>query len=463
MAFYKDDEEEGQGQDQGTGMATGPEAATIDSSGGGAAGAANAPDSPGNFVGIKQYLDANKTQVAKLGDQTAAVITNTANQARQGQQALNQEADEKIKTTNPLGADLTDKIKNSAEALTDQERAQAKATAAAQYKGPQNVTGLNSYQSAQDSTRKASENAALSGTEQGRMSLISQVNNKPRTSGMNVFDNALLQAGGGREKLAQAAQGASGLQGDMDATANAIQSRIGRADDPNTPDIDESSGAVGTTARAQADAQKAIQDALAAWKSGFQPKVQEAQNNLVNLQNRVTGDLGDDPYSLDDETLGLLGLSDGQHVYNLNLNDYLKLASPSDINAGNVASAQDYARYAALADLSGDTSGILDPANVSQAGTAPSFGIDTARLQGDLSAREQDAAARLEAMNAAAAAKKAFYNRWSNGDTSGDTFAVNLSLGDNRAKWNSLLRALAESQDAYSQLNPNQTISKRTV
>ncbi len=206
---------------------------------------------------------------------------------------------------------------------------------------------------------------------------------------MNVFDNALLQSGGGREKLAQAATANQDVKGGLGAASQAVQNQIGRADDPSTPDVDESTGAIGQTNKAQSDAYKQVQDSLNAWKSGFQPKVANAQQNLVDLQNRVTGDLSDDPYNLNDETMGLFGLNRGQRLFNNNLSNYLTQASPTDINAANVATPEDYARYAALADLSGDQSNVLNQADVSKAGTAPTLNFDQNKLNQDIANSQQ--------------------------------------------------------------------------
>lgn len=220
------------------------------------------------------------------------------------------------------------------------------------------------------------------------MGLVKQVNTKPRTQGIDTFDNALLQAGGGREKLATIADQNKDLTGLMDQTSTNIQNKIGRADDPNTPDVDESSGAIGQTAKSQADAYKTIQDALNNWKTGFTPKVSQAQQQLIDQQNRISQDIANNPYSLDQETMDLLGLSSGQRVFGTNLGEYLNQVNPGDINASNVASAEDYARYAALADLAGDQSNILNPENAAMSGTAPKLSANQTKLQQDLAAAQ---------------------------------------------------------------------------
>ncbi len=399
MAFYnsqQDEDQQQQGQTPGApGVQTQPGSSVITGTGSAPAGGAaapktNAPDRPGNFVNLQDYLNANKTQASKLGDQASGVINQSADQARQGVTDFNQEAADKINPVSPLGSDLSDKIKTGAEALTPEQRTQVKNTENAKYTGPSAFGDLVSYQKAADATQKATTNINNSNTEQGRMGLVSQINSKPRTQGENVFDNALLQKGGGREKIANAATANQDVKGGLDAASQVVQNKIGRADDLSTPDVDESSGAIGQTNKAQADAYKQVQDALGAWKTGFEPKVTQAQQNLTDLQNRVTGDISKNPLGLDDETMQLLGLDRGARLYNTDLGSYVNQVSPTDINAGNVASAEDYARYAALADLSGDQSNVLDPNNASKAGTAPTLTANTGKLKSDIDTADQN-------------------------------------------------------------------------
>lgn len=395
MAFYSDNMDEDELNPNGQPQ-TGPQSGMLGTGGGMAPSAAGAPkplapDRSSNFVGIKQYIDANKKQAGKLGDQTAGVIGQSAQGARDAVSSLNQEAQNTIKPVSQLSGDVSNKLSNAAETLSSDERKTIKDTASAQYKGPQNAMGLSGYQAAADKTNKAVQNLNAANTEEGRMGLISQVNAKPRTQGMNVFDNALLQAGGGRERLQQAISANQDVKGGLDAASQAIQSQIGRADDPNTPDVDESSGAIGETNKAQADAYGKIQSALSNWTQGFQPKVGQAQQDLVDWQNKVSADISDDQYNLAGDVLSATGLKAGDRLFGLNLSDYLNSLNASNITAANVASAEDYARYGALADLAGVANPILDQANVSQAGTAPKREnlINSTKLLADREAAEQ--------------------------------------------------------------------------
>lgn len=396
MAFYNEDQDEEQDPNapQG-GIQTGPQSSAISGAAGTSSNAAqtpNAPDQGSNFVGIKQYLDANKPQAAKLGDQAAGVINQSADAARQGVNALQGEAQNKIQSVASLNDDVSNKLSSTAEALTGDERNTIKDTASAQYKGPKDETGFgDTYTNAAKATNTAKTNIDNSGTEQGRMNLITQINNKPRTQGMNVFDNTLLQAGGGREKLAQAATANQDVKGALDTTTEGIRSQIGRSDDPSTPDVDESAGAIGQTNKAQADAYGKIQSAMSNWQNSFNPKVDQARNDLIGQQNAVTGDLSDNMYGLDQGTLDFLGLQDGQNAYDINFNNYLNQVSPDQINAANVASAEDHARYSALADLAGISPDqlMLKPEDAGKAGTAPKFTADKDKLKADLGAKDK--------------------------------------------------------------------------
>jgi hypothetical protein len=379
MAFYQDNDEEELVHDPNASMVaqTSPQSATLTGQGASNAGTqakTNAPDSPGNFVGIKQYLDANKSQAGKLGDQAAGVIQTSADQARNSINDLNTAANENIQGATKLSDDILSRL-NQAETLTDAERNQIKQTAVAQYKGPNNETELgDAYKNALSTNQKAQQNVANSGTEEGRMSLVSQINTKPRNQGMNVFDNALLQSGGGREKLATAANANKDVKGALDAASEAIRNKIDTTKNQ--------------TQEAQKDAYSSVQNALNNWKSNFTPRVQQAQQQLSGLQNRITSDIADNPYGLDQETMDLLGLKAGQDIYGVNLNNYLKGSMPSDISAANIANQEDYHRYAAIADLAGEQDLLLRPENISQAGKAYGFNADKDRLAKDIAASD---------------------------------------------------------------------------
>lgn len=458
MAFFNDEQEQDDELNQGGGVQTSAPLSTISGQGiapqGTGTAKASAPDKSSNFVGIKQYIDANKTQASKLGDQAAGVINNSANEARQKVGDLNSAANSSIQSTAPLDNDISQKLSTAAETLAPEQRDQIKKTASAQYKGPKDEFGFgDAYTNAQKATNTAVQNIDKSGTEQGRMGLLKQINSKPRTQGMDVFDNVLLQAGGGREKLSQATQNNQDIKGALDSTTESIRNKIGRADDPSTPDVDESSGAIGTTAKAQADAYQKIQDALSAWKTGFTPRIDQSRQDLIGLNNRLTTDLSDTPDILDNETLGLYGLNPNTNIYDLNLQDYMKQASPTDLTTANLASAEDYARYGALADLAGEQDLMLRPEDAAQAGTAPKTTIDTSKLATDRQAKEQYA----QTLNQQALGAQSDYDSFAKSIGYGDPelWFLNSRLPGNAARLASLQAAAQEAAAARDKFNRN--------
>jgi hypothetical protein len=393
MAFYNPDEEQDPNQE---GQAqTGPESSIITGNGAGgtssspAPAAAGSPDKGGNFVGLQTYLDANKNQASKLGDQTAGVVTNSVDQARQNISGLNQKFNEQV-DQNTVSKDegATALAGSTPESLTPDQRNQVKKQYNAQYKGPTGLVDITGdYANTLDSTNKANQNLSAAQTEEGRGTLINQINSAPRTKGVTAFDNILLQKGPGRDKLAGVTEQNKDFKDILPQVQQAAQAKVGRVDDPSTPDVDESAGALGTTAKTQADTYKTVQDALNTWKQGFDPRLAAAQD--TGLQDRVTQDFGGGDYALNQETMDLLGLKAGDVMYKNKFNDYLNPFSPTDVTAANVATPEDYARYGALADLAGVQDPALNQSDIAKAGTAPKFSLNKEKLQSDVKASEQ--------------------------------------------------------------------------
>lgn len=347
MAYYNEENENEDQQDPGQPAQLGAQSATISSSSGapqGATpqGATKSPDRSNAFVGIKDYINANKTQAGKLGDQAANVINQSAQNARGSvnelENTFNQKAGQAVQADqNALG-----KL-NQAETLNDNERQSLKNQFNAQYQGPSSLTDLNDqYASAQQKLNTAKQNVQGASTEEGRKGLISQVNSRPRTAGMDNFDNVLLSAGGGREKVEQAAQANKDVTGDVLGEKNASAQQ--RANE----------------IKAQTDAtrqttQTAVQQAQAAQQAAIEQRLKDFQNQLIQKNNAIATDLGDQN-SLDQATMDALGLSEGQRLYNLDLNNYFTQLDPTAVTREGVANQEDLLRAQALADIAGTDS-----------------------------------------------------------------------------------------------------------
>lgn len=380
MAFYDESEEEQLDPEAQAGgvQTSSPSGVVSGGTPGGAtpdAKAPGAPDKSGNFVGIKQYLDANKPQAAKLGDQASGVIDNSADQARTDITNLKQSFDQKVGTPSALDPEMLASI-GQAEKLSSEQRGTLGSALKGSYGGPKDLMDgpvADQYTQANKSIEKARSNIAGSGTEEGRVNIISQINDKPRTTGITQFDNTLLSAGGGRQKLAQAAEKNKDLKDDVLGSAN--QEAKAKADQ----------------ARATIEANKAqVGSALNQAKSGFQKsidqKLQDAIAKALQGNIRVTQDLAD--LELEQETLDLFGLDRGDRTWGLDLNQYLKQGDPNSLNEKNIASAEDYARAQALAEIAGaPIEGFDNPALAGTGKAGPSVDVD--RLRADLGGREE--------------------------------------------------------------------------
>ena len=394
MAYYNqsnDQDEDQLQQEAGQPISTSQASGTVDTGSGpssdsasaaaGANQAKSAASRKPTFAGINDYLAANKTQAERLGQQVSGSVTGIVDNARQNIGNLQNEANEKIKGAQAIDPAIFNQL-GEAEKLSQEQRDQFKNTANAQYQGPQDYTQLGeSFTNAAQSSKEAEEALKNIGSETGRVQLLNQINGGRTNQGINTFDAALLSAGSGRQQLEQVAEQNKDLGDLFNTTKENITSAIGRYDDPNTPE-NEAAGAMGQTQQQSQAAQKAIQEALANWTSGFNPRVQTAQQQLIDQQNRVAQDLGGtDRYALTDETLQLLGLTEGMNTYGVDLNRFLQQADPSQINAANVATGEDYARYLALSELAGKDPEILKAGNEELAGTAPGINYNKEELQ----------------------------------------------------------------------------------
>lgn len=392
MAYYNqlDDQDEQEvqqgpvitGQSSGVvGNGTGA-APDAKASAAGAAQGRSAASSAPTFAGITDYLNANKNQASKLGQQVSQGVVDTANNARQSIGDLQNTANEQIKPVSQLDSSVFNTIQTGAEQLSQEQRDQVKNVANAQYSGPQDYTQLGeSYTNAAANVKKAQDAIQNTQTEEGRVNLLSQMNGGRRSQGINTFDAALLSAGEGRQALENVANQNKDLGDLFGNTTKQIQTQIGRYDDPNTPE-NEAAGAMGQTQQQAQATQKAIQEALANWTTSFNPKVQTAQQALIDSQNALQQDLGGtDRYALTPETMALLGLTEGTRTYGVDLNKFVQQVDPNQINASNIASADDYARYLALTDLAGQEAQILKAGNEQLAGTAPTLKYNAAELQ----------------------------------------------------------------------------------
>ncbi len=375
MAFYQDEEDKQDPNTQGAAQ-QGPTGSGIitGTEGSGTSGAQSAPssaptaapDKPGNFVGLKDYLNANRVQSQKLGDQVAGNLNQNTSEASQALGGAQGAFDQKVKGGQIAGFEGAQEegkglINNAATQgkTSAQDAARFGEITNAQYKGPNTLAeAADVYQPLSDKVNKANTQAGLTNTEEGKQTLLRGMNQSPNyTQGSQRFDSYLLNDPNNRSKLEQARTGAGALQGQLTeqeqmaaqkaqsaqaqakATADAVRSAFGRFDDPSTPE-NEAAGATG-------DYQKTIQKQL-----------QDAQTYGQGLTSRVnSGGLTTD----DLQKMGLQNLP----TYGVDFKNYYQENNPTD---AGVTTPEEKAKYDALSQLGGLQGGMYNGAGAGDFG-----------------------------------------------------------------------------------------------
>lgn len=326
----------------------------------GTATANNARTNPGNFVGISQYLDANKPQAQKLANQVAGEVTDAANTARNDLTAkvANTQKDIAANTINYDQGAIDQLNQDASKADFNKIQGMKNAT----YAGPDSLGSIDSLANAQQAAKNVD-------TEAGRNQLVGNLyQNKPLKKGAQLFDNLLLQSAPGSQKTLQDAKRQADISGLEKNLADQQAIIAGQVNDART-----------TTANTARDTGTAITKAQQAFETALNGRVKQQQQAAAESAqatlDRLTGKLPQNSLT-GGQDLSLLGINQDQYERLLKgiQGGYVDpnalgavIRDPSNINAGNVASAEDYARYNVLKQLAGGGSLLGDDA--SQAGT----------------------------------------------------------------------------------------------
>ena len=430
MAYYNElDDQEAIDPNAPAAVAVGGETGTITGQGsaGSNAGAAETPAGTGapgasnQFVGIKDYLQANQPQTAKLASDVSGYVNNLGNDARSkietGIQGFNQDVD---RNTIGLDQDLLNEAASNPYAVAQDEAKlqEFKKQRDAAYKGPSSFDQSDFFEPVNQAVQKATQASADTATESGQRQLLSQIQTAKKgkvNQGALAFDSSLLQSDPnsktileqtrkGLEDLPQkltttqqsalekASQGAK----NTDATKAAIQGKF-TGEKGVQSELEKKLQGNALDAINQSKAQS--DQTMAILKSGATPSA--AQLDLLDISQDQWNALTGDRFYL-------------QNTYGVNpytdLSTYGRLDNPETlINAQNIATADDYARYGALNQLMDTQNTFLsDP---SQAGKADfdSLGFNFDLAQSDIknSIQLEKAAAERRAAEAAAAAERA--------------------------------------------------------
>jgi hypothetical protein len=346
-------------------------------SAGGASGAAGAaasrPTTPSGRPNVQQYLQANQGAGQKLAAGIQSEAQKRADQAASATERGRKELDTQ---SNPLNQSLGDegdqKIKTAfkdpqallnQQGQLDQNNQLAQDWKRYQTEGfKQDIGNLSSTMAEQQAAlqnQAGQYNQWQQGasTEAGRFNLLRDTFGQPNYSrGQQKLDQLFLQAQPGVART---------LQQDLSAKGKAVQSGVEALD----ADTEARIAALTGLSSARADQIKNLlasgvdASALEADMTGrgFQDISASSQQRLLDAQGRATQATGiqDRLASRNLSAADVAGLgfgSDGMPLYGVNLGNYIS-GSGSNPTLAGAADANEFARYRALQQLSGDTTG----------------------------------------------------------------------------------------------------------
>lgn len=309
----------------------------------------------GSFTNLQSYLDANKDQ--NFGQQVAGRVQNKIDSANQQQgEAEKSFSNLSDQSSAKADQDLIGRVGTDPGSITSDKDKFDQFTKMrdAQYAGPKNFSDdEQDYSNTYQGTQNAAKTAELSKDEGGRKAILDDEYGQGRgrydyTPGQKKLDNYLIQNDQGSKdafgKVQQSGQNLSqnfkSLSDRLDqyAQQNKEQTEQARSRSRNALGIDDSgnetgSGAIGGL---KGNVQNTLQSRLQ------EQKTQDAQARKA-FQDRDLGELNG---------LGNIDLGDSNSpLYNQDPSKFL--SGPADVNEQTVASPDQYARMAALSQLSG--------------------------------------------------------------------------------------------------------------
>jgi hypothetical protein len=376
MAFYDEEEEQEAGGPQQLSAQSGD----VGSGGGmGASGApagAEAPKAQENFVGISQYLNANKPQSEKLAGQVAGNIEEKAKGFESALGGAKTSFDQQADSQKVVGDDaLFGQVKTNAEKLADEQKGSFAKMRDAQYKGPASLEDTDSWAGLQSSLKKAQDAGKAASSEEGRMGLIKEISNNPRQSqGALTFDNLLLQNNpNAAAKLKQAADPISGF-GDKINEAN-----LGAAS--------KAKDVAGTNQKTREAARGSLAEGYGGLKSSLAEREAaadaEQQTQFQNIQKQLSQG------SASNDLLAKLGLTGDMSTYGIKPSDFLNYVDGA--NTASVAGEDDLARQQVLRELAGGAVDLGNPLIEGELGKLQNpYAFDSSGFGGAVTARETE-------------------------------------------------------------------------
>jgi hypothetical protein len=313
------------------------------------------------YQNLDKYLNTN--DAGQFGQKVLGKVGDTISSAQQNQAQASDQFKNQVQSANYTPDQ--DKV-NSAIAHPEQADAkQFQQWMKQSYQGPKSLAedqkDWNQYWSG---TNQAETNANLLGSEPGRFTLLDNYFGRPQYNfGQKSLDNLLVQQAGLGDQTKSLQNQAAQLRSQGEENAKSLQGvaaqRAGEVEQSKT-------GVNQAFNQAQGSAQDQIAQATQAANDARLAETNALKSNLTN--NALT-----------DDQLSKLGLTRGQNIYGMNLNDYFNV-NQTPLSNEQVATDEQRTRLNALAQLAGQDQTYLgahlDP--------AAAYGYDVNRLNTDV-------------------------------------------------------------------------------
>jgi hypothetical protein len=377
MAYYSDDEEQqAGGGETGAGAITKPGSGIVSGGTtggqGGASSAAPAAEAkqstPGNsaspFVGIKEYLNANKPQSGKLGGQVGNFVGGRIDQAGEALKGAEQNFGQQVEqNTVKLDQNLLNEIKaDPTKVAADQAKLQQAKAMQQGYQGPTDFQSNQAYQAANPTIQKAQTSVQGLGNAQGQKQLLTEQQLENRGGKVNrgaaTLDQALLQASPeAREALKPTQEKGAQLKSNIDQTIQNAMSKVAGAKQASAQTNQQLKDVYNQQFQAQQQAlnQRAAQanQEVQAYNEGLRGRLYNGDVTDQDLAymgisrgdlDSIRGDFSKYAPQSTATAYGPTGINE--------LSTFLQYSAPQ-ATAQNVATAEDYARAQALSQLAG--------------------------------------------------------------------------------------------------------------
>jgi hypothetical protein len=342
------------------------------------AGAQPSPTSgaSGNFTNLQRYLTENKSQASDLAGKVGATVTAAGEEAKKAAEGVATAGKSQIEAARVQPTGIVDEAAtNPTGVASDAAKLAAfKRERDASYGGPSGLEDVEGFQDAQDKVKKAQERIGLTGTEEGRTTLLSDMGGPGYGRGKATLNQLLLSGDpDAAQTLSAAADPYKGLQDYLGAQSDEARTAAARA-------VEEAS----VTKKAVQDRFTGAGGVIPSFGADLTQRVDSARSGASDKWSAIASKL-DAGTPLTAEELSLAGLTANEMellyrpekilrgIYGnpLPASSFLqKTASPEMITRENLATADDYAQAAALAELMGQSPDLLSNATVDQAGTA---------------------------------------------------------------------------------------------